>query len=186
MIDPTAFRSTEEKQFWEFLKLLIEYKIVTDVSYEAQSFLLCPAVSEPVDNKKKSLLRQHSYTPDFIFEVTDNTFKNLFSSHDLIFHGKDGRLSKTSGKCYVDIKGTFNRFKSDSTFSLNQKWMWSSRNIFVNKLIPKLFFRKINLAPDSVRWHKNRKHKICIKALKGVDSLDDLLKFTFKPHTPRS
>ena len=55
--------------------------------------------------------------------------------------------------------------------------MFDKYKLFVNKVIPELFFKQANIAPEALRWNKNiKKEKVLKKAFKSLDSFPDFLK----------
>ena len=59
---------------------------------------------------------------------------------------------------------------------IHQKWLYAKYKLFVNKVIPELFFKQANIAPEELRWNKNiKKEKVLKKSFKGLDSFPEFL-----------
>lgn len=140
--------------------------IINDFEYQPKSFLLFDQ-SEYVDiyGKKKTLFREHQYTPDFCIHLTPE--KNLLLSKE--FKIEANQLSCQDFKVYIDSKGTFN--KNERAFNYNQKWMWQKFKIYIYKLVPKKFFEKFGVPEKSIlteKTKKPRKNFIGFKMLKDI------------------
>lgn len=125
------FKSDEELYFSWWLDELKEKCIIIRWEYEYLSYLLSPCVKQLVNGKSKTLLQEHSYTPDFhiIWNVnyTDKLGLRL-QKEDML-----GSL--------VDVKGGYSNNFNDMRFPLNQKWLYYKYGLYVNKIIPVSGFR---------------------------------------------
>jgi hypothetical protein len=135
-------RNTEEKYFYFYLEELKNFGLIKDISYEKDEFLLSTKVlySKEVIKKTKNvvkestLLQPHVYTIDFSFKIEPNHYilKKIFKI-----------ISEDTNKIYIDVKGKFARnLQTAVTFPLNQKWVFSKYNIYVEKKIPFDLFEK--------------------------------------------
>lgn len=91
------------------------------------------------DKKSKTLLRGHSYTPDFKITLTDK-FVSLFpdSIPKLLIPSNiyKSDISNINAEVFIDVKGQFNLHGGDRVFSINQKWVYQQTGIFINKVVP--------------------------------------------------
>lgn len=132
------FDSKEQIQFYKWLQQCKQYKLINSWEYHPQSMLL----SEPYQCNNKKVLREHKYTPDFIFQINDK-YKNNPLFHYFKYH--------KNNKVYVDVKGSFNRYHSITQFSINQKWIAQKYDIYIYKIqIDKLF--KNTFVPHECRF----------------------------------
>ena len=141
--------SMEEVEFLQWLFEAHSLGIVTDFAYQPNSFLL----TEKVDyvpmfakdkRKLKSLFREHVYTADFKVVLSPKHLETLSKGFVLM----DGNLNKDGTyTVWVDTKGTFMAHGSDRSFSINQKLVWLKHNVYVQKVVPKEFFRKMGVPP---------------------------------------
>lgn len=161
-----TYDSQEEIDFVIFLEEAKKYKLIKKYIYQPPSYELSPkAVYYDINGKKKTL-RAHNYTADFL--IYPNSLFNELN------HGLIPNKDKTF---LIDVKGTFNKNGGDRILPIHQKWMFDKYKLFVNKVIPELFFKQANIAPEALRWNKNiKKEKVLKKAFKSLDSFPDFLK----------
>lgn len=151
------YRNNEEIFFSYYLDELKENGLITNYTYEEDTFELSPKIEFTYKKKthlktkikeedlKKTLLREHVYTPDFkIFPTALGVDKNIFNYryYDfpifIISNETDNVIH------WVDIKGEF-AGKTNSTqytFPLNQKWMYQQYGIYVQKVKPFDLFKQ--------------------------------------------
>ena len=160
-----TYDSQEEIDFVIFLEEAKKYKLIKKYIYQPPSYELCPKAIYYDANGKKKTLRAHSYTADFLIYPN-----KLF---DELNHG----LIPNKDKTYlIDIKRTYNRNGGDRILPIHQKWLYDKYKLFVNKVIPELFFKQANIAPEELRWNKNiKKEKVLKKSFKGLDSFPEFL-----------
>ena len=133
------FDSKEELEFYAWLYEAESYNLVSDIQYHERSYRLFGKVVVPwvkqLKTKTKdmtfSLFQPHVYTPDFEFWITDPILNDVF------------KTSKYIGKhcIVVDVKGGFQRFGGQRSFSLNRKWMWQKHGIYIEAITPEKLFR---------------------------------------------
>ena len=150
--------SMEEVYFiWWLQELYRNNYIVNPVHYQGNSYELSSNVNikkvmQMVTKTKvieRQLLKPHIYTPDFRVQWLANAYlvfvkpylhgQDVDSKVPLIFEDTSDIVSTGT---LIEIKGTFSRQggKSDIIFSINQKWLYQSRGLYVNKVkIPKFF-----------------------------------------------
>lgn len=174
--DGISFDSQEEIDFYLFLKDALKHKLIKSYEYQPKAFELIPKVVEkikiPYKRKggykivEKTILQPHIYTADWLFFITPK-FNKLFPRHKL----KVGK----GGSVYVDIKGSHNKYGGDRVFPINQKLLYMTHGIYVNKVVPIEFFKSIRCAPDELRWMKKRKIKTLRKHYRGISSFEEIL-----------
>ena len=156
-----AVRSDEEWAMVLWLQEATKNNLVKSWDYEAYAITLFKSAKyiETVHMKTKSkcverhLLRGASYTPDFVFDLTELGVKCFAKEFKASIHTNGGTM------VVVDVKGGFqpSSFGSDGRyFSLIQKCMFHLNGIYVQKIVPKKLFAK-TFCPESLRWMKNRR-----------------------------
>lgn len=147
--DGYEFKSQEELEFYHWLCEAKEYGFIENFAYEPKSYDLSPKQTIKVVKKlktkekivEKHLFHPHEYTPDFIFTIGEKW--PLLKGKDKLVDSNDGMV--------IDVKGTFQQHDGSRSFSINQKWVYEKYGIYVNKLIPKKFF-KITWVPEKCRY----------------------------------
>ena len=145
-IDINKLRSDAEKEFYAWLLESEQAGLIQDIQYESQSFELISKKTIIIEKQlktktktiEKTLLLAHSYTPDFVFKVSNERFKQLF-------------YAGSNNLCFTDIKGTWSNRGSLQEFSINKKLMFDRFNIYINKIIPADIFKK-TFCPEYARF----------------------------------
>jgi len=131
--------NSQEEYFYFWLEELYDNGFISRIEPEQISFIL----NNPLNinyNKSKSknksvtvpmkLIKERSYTPDFIFEFTkkaENVFYFTDSSNKQVFP-----FINKDNKTYVDTKGEYTKHYSSSiTFGDRQAMMWDRNSIYV-------------------------------------------------------
>ena len=145
--------SKEELYFKWFVEELLAYEVITGYKYHPKPFPLSTALNYDVHNKQKpankprefSLMQSHEYTADFILFWTPKLRGLLWEPVSAIHYENVkyfpflANYKKELNVYYsvIDIKGTFVGLHNTTavTFPLNQKWVWSKYNIYVNKVV---------------------------------------------------
>lgn len=145
-----AFDSGEELEFYHWCEEAKAHHYISYFDYHPKPFVL----SEKVTIQREKQLRtktkivdefvfhSHEYTPDFVLN-TSEIFEDL--SH--------GLKIKTGPFYYIDIKGGFSIYNNEREFAINQKWVYQKYYVYINKVIPKLFFAK-TWVPRMVCYNK--------------------------------
>ena len=145
--DGIPFDSTEELHFYYWLKEAEENGFIREWTHQAEKFDLIPrqsmnVITESGKTKDKFLFHPVSYTPDFIFVLTDK-LKQLLSEKQIYF--------------YVDVKGEYEPTHSkDQVFSIIRKLMYYSKGVYVHKIIPREWFKK-TWVPEKAAYMSNRR-----------------------------
>lgn len=163
------YDSDEEFAFYFWLKEAQEHGLIERVRYQPRTFELSPRQSVFYQKKlkvkykrtEKFLFYPHVYTPDFDFWIIDDCMLNTFVS---------SRFLGTK-KILIDVKGVYAKHDSKS-FPINQKWMFDNYGYYVEKIIPKRFFKK-TYVPEACRFTPVTK-KLAQPYL-GVDTIDQFL-----------
>ena len=150
--------STEE---WQFFNWVIEARnlgIILDYEYQPASFELTPKYSYiPLfgnpKNAEKFLFREHVYTADFRLIVNKYFAEKL--SKTFKFY-KENMLSDGNFEIYVDTKGEFNR--NSRSFSINQKFVWLVHGKYIQKIVPKIFFKDFG-CPEACHFTPRKKQR---------------------------
>lgn len=155
--------SLEEWQFFCWLDEAKSLGIVQDYEYQPEEFLLTekqyyiPTYNNP-KQKEKLLTREHVYTSDFRI-VFNKTYGEILSS---VFKINDAMIDRDLNTivAWVDIKGSFNRNGGDRIFSVHQKIVHEKFKIFIHKIVPKEYFKKLGIARACLKTPSGRASKI--------------------------
>lgn len=135
-MDNSILRSDEELAFVMWLDEAIAKGIIIRYKYEPESFEVLPKATYTIPPigmakvKKKHLLANLSYTPDFyIYSEAELPYLKL----PVI--AKDGLF-----KYLIDVKGVFAKNGGHALFSVKQKIIYNKLGLYVNKVIPCKFF----------------------------------------------
>lgn len=146
--------STEEVDMFHWLIEAQKLGIVSDFTYQPQSYVLFDAVKYVnVEGKTRTLLRDHVYSPDFEFIINPLQCKKL--AKELKLSQVDA--SKSQFKVCIDVKGTFAKSDGGRSFSINQKWLLQKHNVFVCKIVPKDFFKLFGVPKACQLTEKTKK-----------------------------
>lgn len=168
--------SNEEYYVYAWIMQCFDLKVVKEYAYQPESFLLTERftyipVSDSPKKKEKFLMASHSYTPDFKI-VFDRKYLNILS---LFFKFPSDCVRSSDGSLvsYIDVKGGFNRFGGDRTFSINQKMMYDKYHIYVQKTTLEDLFSKLGI-PNEARY--TIKTKKPLKKFSGCEMVDNMFK----------
>ena len=170
--------SKEELQFFYWLTDAKKLGIVKSWQYHPDSFMLVektnyvPLFKNP-KKKEKFLMREHVYTADFKFVLSEK-FGEAFN--DAFFLAENNRLPSGDFEIYVDTKGTFMIGGTDRAFSINKKLVWQKYGIYINKVVTKLFLQKYGCPSDCKITPKTKKPCQAFIACQGLEEVfSDLL-----------
>ena len=76
----------------------------------------------------------------------------------------------------VDIKGTYNDYGGDRIYKIHEKMMYYFFKLHLNKVVPEEYFKAIRIAPDRIRWMKNRKTPTLRKSYINTQSVEEFCK----------
>lgn len=111
--------SAEERDTLAWLVEAKKHNVINDFSYQPASFKLSDAVTyQDIENKTKTLFREHVYTADWCVEFTPSACIPLAKELKLPHEA----MSSDNWKSYIDSKGAFN--VNERAFSYNQKWLY--------------------------------------------------------------
>ena len=173
--------SQEEWCMFNWIKEMKERGLLLDYVYQPEHYDLSPkyeytpypVVKDKKGNvKTKFLMHPHIYTADFKLMFDANNLKlmeYLSQAFKLRLDDvKDGVLTLV-----VDVKGTFMSNDGGRSFSINQKLMMSVHNIYVQKFVPKLAFKKLGVPKRCLTTMKSGKAS---KVFRGMNYMDTVLK----------
>jgi len=150
--------STESIEYEPFQIEVIPKRKVQYFTKETK-LLVCP------------FLREFSYTPDFVIvwkkeEVKNNDRLSILwkyycnrkfnPKHDIFYSVKE--RPNIEYKSYIEIKGTYSK-NNPAGFSLKQKIIYEAKGIYVQKIVPKEFFKAIDYYPKRYLWTDSGKQK---------------------------
>lgn len=146
--------SFEEVYMLMYLFELQEKGLISDIE-RAPSFVLSQEVAEvyqeevilktktKIVQKKKVLLKQHVYTPEFTVNI-----------HGLdLFHHKDS-------KAYLEVKPVYDQNNMTRLFKINQKWMYQKFGIMVNLVTPEILFQQTFTPKKYLKTATGKQRKI--------------------------
>ena len=157
------YRSKEEIYFSWYLD---DIKDKIDIyGYELYSMEVIPKKKANFFNKDNSpvkecfFLNKLSYTPDFIIEWNRDSILDGKGLKYLWHNYSIGRFSNkkniyydvTSYTSYIEIKGGHSKHNRD-LFPVEQKIIYDKLGIYVQKIVPKEFFKAINYYPERYLW----------------------------------
>jgi hypothetical protein len=167
-ISPEDYKSTEEYHMALWCAEAKEAGYITDWAYEDKEYPLSGSVVDfkttihhtktkgaRFKEKEFTLLKAHSYTPDFRIWPEDKFFS---MDHGLWRYTTPCKLFYSDGDdniqpYVIDVKGTFQRFDGARSFSINQKWVFEKHRIYINKVVPPKFFKK-TWVPEAAAYGK--------------------------------
>lgn len=157
--------SREELDMLAWLCEAVESGLVSDFEYQPDPIKLSDSV-EFVNSrgKKRSLFREHIYTPDFIVKFKPGAFEQL----DLWFKVPFDQMCQNEFKAYIDVKGGFMSNGSGRSFSINQKWIYQLTGIYIQKVVPKDFFRKCGCPAASFITRKTGKSRKMFQGYRSI------------------
>ncbi len=155
--------STEEEQFHLWLIEAEENGLVTNVEYHPEHIILYPSSKVPFNKQlktkvkviEKHLLAGLRYEPDFTFSLTEK-FMRIFKKLNIFdINGKHYEEYQQPFKVIADTKGGFVGFANNSgiTFPIKQKVVWHEKSVYIQKIIPKDWFKKTFL-PAKLAYKK--------------------------------
>lgn len=160
--------SQEEVDCLAWLCEASNLSIINDFAYQPEAFYLFDAVKyQDINNKTKTLFREHIYTADFVLSLNPIKWLDLAKEFKIEY-------SSLSNECsvYIDCKGAFN--KTERAFSYNQKWVWQKFKTYIYKLVPKNFFAKFGVPLACLLTNKTKKPR---KMFEGMKLLKNLTNF---------
>jgi hypothetical protein len=133
------FDSKEEREFFWWSEEAQRAGFIKRYDYHPEALNLFERASKPYRKELKTkskivdrfLLHPHDYTPDFVIYAYPR-FRSL----------NHGLIAMDNETFYIDVKGGFSIYNNEREFSINQKAVYHFYGIYVNKVIPKEFFRK--------------------------------------------
>lgn len=170
------FDSDAEVEFFMFLEDLKKNKLIKDFIYQPPTYTLIPKVTEiktvqlktKTKQVEKTLYRAHEYTADFLIKIIPETFEKIDPKHVLRINNDNTIL--------VDIKGTYNDYGGDRIYKIHEKMMYYFFKLHLNKVVPEEYFKAIKIAPDRIRWMKNRKSPTLRKSYINTVSVEEFCK----------
>ena len=160
--------SIEECDFIEWCIEAAQLNLIQDFEYQPPSIKLFDAVDyTSLDGKKKSLLREHVYSPDFSIVLYPRSYQALSKQFKLPHNA----LQHETFRVYLDVKGTFQKSDGGRSFSINQKWVYQKTGIYVIKTIPKDFFKACGCPQKCFKTRKTGKART---AFAGYRSLKEV------------
>lgn len=161
------FDSVEECDFIAWCSEAAKLKLINDFQYQPESIKLSDSVEYVnVDKKKRVLLREHIYSPDFMLNIRPWVSQKLCKEFKLSLQ----QFQLESFQVYLDVKGTYQKSDGGRTFSINQKWVHQKTGIYVLKVIPKEFFKACGCPMKCFMTAKTNKPR---KMYQGYPSLQD-------------
>jgi len=135
------FDSKEEEYIYWWLLELKEAGYITEIETHPESFMLSEDVKGIITVKlaevRKTILAKHSYTCDFKVHWSAKASGIFYK--DLSESSASALLFITSFNrniTYLEVKPLFDQNNMERLFKVNQKWMYNTHKVFVNKVIP--------------------------------------------------
>ena len=173
--------SQEEWCMFNWVKEMKERGLLLDYVYQPEHYDLSPKYEYtpyPVQTdkngefKKKFLMHPHIYTADFILRFDARNLQ-LIRYLAQAFKIRLDDVKDNELTLVVDVKGTFMSNDGGRSFSINQKLMMAVHNIYVQKFVPKLAFKKLGVPKRCTTTMKSGKAS---KVFKGMNFMETVLK----------
>ena len=173
--------SQEEWCMFNWIKEMKEHGLLLDYVYQPEHYDLSPRYEYtpyPVLKDKKGnvktkfLMHPHIYTADFTLKFDANNLK-LMEYLSQAFKLRLDDVNDGVLTLVVDVKGTFMSNDGGRSFSINQKLMMAVHNIYVQKFVPKLAFKKLGVPKRCTTTMKSGKAS---KVFKGMNFMETVLK----------
>lgn len=143
------FDSIDEEYFSWYLDELLEAGYVSYFEKYPLPYRLSPMFKYSVDvpaskrtkakTKRLNLLRTHEYTPDYAVVWTEKArgifFNSIISKTDLRDTYFIANEPKDRPYSVIEIKPSFDKHNMTRLFTLNQKWLYHDRRVYVQKVI---------------------------------------------------
>lgn len=158
--------STEEVDTLNWLSEACKLSVINDFSYQPPAFNLFESEKyQDINNKSKTLFREHIYTPDWVLMFVPSAQLELAKEFKVSYN----ELSNNNCSVYIDSKGTFN--VTERAFGYNQKWVWQKFKTYIYKLVPKMFFKKFGVPEASIYTSKTKKPRKIFQGLKHIKDI---------------
>lgn len=169
-----TFDSMEEMYFAWYLHELKEEGFILRWKYQPKPFNLSDsakydyliALKTKTKTIRKTLLKPHQYTADFMIVWSDKAinifFKNPKSFGDPMKFPFMARYVDSKLKAWqsiIDVKGTFNQHESWTKFSIAQKWVWQKYQIYIQKIEPVKLFKASFTPKRYLLTDKKKRHR---------------------------
>ena len=173
--------SQEEWCMFNWVKEMKERGLLLDYVYQPEHYDLSPKYEYtpyPVQTdkngefKKKFLMHPHIYTADFILRFDARNLQ-LIRYLAQAFKIRLDDVKDNELTLVVDVKGTFMSNDGGRSFSINQKLMMAVHNIYVQKFVPKVAFKKLGVPKRCTTTMKSGKAS---KVFKGMNFMETVLK----------
>lgn len=162
--------SAEECDTLAWLTEACKLSVINDFSYQPPSFQLFDSVKyQDINNKPKTLFREHEYTPDWVLSFSPA--KQLLLAKE--FKVQYSELSNANCSVFIDVKGIFAKNDGGRSFSINQKWIYDKFKIYIYKLIPKNFFEIFGVPEKCILTQKTKKPR---KIFENFKKMTDIFK----------
>lgn len=146
--------SQEEIDVFNWMIEAVNRGLVIDFAYQPPSYKLSDTVKYiGLDNKERTLFREHIYSPDFKLTFCPAKAMKLAKELKVSINQADANELPV----YIDVKGTFARSDGGRSFSINQKWVMQKHGIYIYKLVPKDFFKLFGVPKASTLTAKTKK-----------------------------
>lgn len=165
-----TFPSAEEMHMYQWLEEAQAHGIVRQFIHQPAPYVL--SVAEKYDFKKqlktkvktveKSLLNKHIYTADFA----------IYTDHVMPLD----KQFQNQGIIVIDVKGGFQQYDGQRSFSINQKWVYSKFGIYVHKVVPEEFFKRTFVPEGALYTPKTRNIKKCYRGVELVAEYAEILR----------
>lgn len=155
-----------------WLHEVMEAGLIENIT-RAESYLLSEPVFEvyteekklktktKIVNKKLEILRGHVYTPEFKFELTEKgekLFKSIVNPTGLFFP-----KTPDSWEVMIEVKPLYDQNNMTRLFKINQKWVYTVYNEFVNLIIPETLFKDTFVPKDYLTTPTGKQRKLNYK-----------------------
>ena len=128
-----TFDSEEEVEFYMWCEEALLYNVIDEFQFHNEVFKL---IDKSVVKCSKSIRKQGFLTLQDVEYELDFKIKPC----DKLYEITDKLIRSYNGFIYIDTKGDYKG--NDVVFSIKQKLMWKSYNLYVNRVVPLKFFKQ--------------------------------------------
>jgi len=140
------FPSLEERDFYWWCEEALNFSVIKKFIHQPEPYIITDKQTELVEVKlkTKTVIREKHLLHPWRYQADSILWIDMY--------GIGGLRSPSQGNIYhIDTKGTGGIHDSKQLFSHKQKGMYDKYGIYVNKVIPKVFFKK-TWCPERSRW----------------------------------
>ncbi len=159
-----TYDSQEEVEVRMWLDEAVNHKIVDAYVYQPGSYLLTPKqtyieekqLKTKIKKIERTVFQEHRYSSDFKVWFNYIPFKVIPNRSPYDF-------------TEFDVKGSFQMYGGDRSFSISRKLVYEIHGVYINKIIPKKLFKE-TWCPEGARYSPvQKKERKCYEGFLNID-----------------